>query len=127
MNPPLDLTPAKDSELFRRYTPFGDGREVTVRSGAARRPLGFPPRGARKLTLPSGREVVLTTVQVLLSPPPLRPGQAPMSREAAANYTPTYEYADVAGEQLCFPRSPRGFTTEEVDRFLTAFDASVQG
>ncbi len=87
-----------------------------------RPPDGFP-QGRRQVTLASGREVVLATFGKLLSPPPLRPGQAPMSPEAAAAYFPSYEFADLSGEQLCFPRSPRGFTTEEVDQFLNAFDA----
>ena len=105
--------------MFRRYEPYGDGREVIGRSGEARTaPQGFP-RGVRSLSL-GGRELRLTTYQSLLSPPPMRPGQEPMSREAAAEYTPDYEWVDLPNEQLTFRRGSRGFTTEEVDALVAA-------
>jgi hypothetical protein len=106
--------------VFTRWQPYGDGREVIVRRESELGRRSGPPGPRRSITV-DGTEVVLETLQQLLSPPPLQPGQAPMSREAAAHYTPTSEIALLPGTELLIRRHPGGFSDAEVEEIVAAF------
>src|SRR5687768_9992377 len=105
--PPLPARPQplvlRDS--FTRCVPFADGREVIVRRGAA---LGHDyglPVGERTVSI-GGSSVVLSRYRQLLSPPPLRPGEVPMSPQQAQNYTPESEVVRTAGMEVLIRRTP---------------------
>jgi hypothetical protein len=110
--------------VFTRWQPYGDGRQVIVRRGSELGKRSGPP-GLRRSTSIDGVQVVLETLQQVLSPPPLQAGAQPMSREAAAHYTPTSEIALLPGAELLIRRHPDGFTEAELIEIVTAFLRAV--
>jgi uncharacterized protein (DUF952 family) len=115
----IDLPVAFESPVFARHVPFGDGRQVIVRRGSE---LGFDyglPEPQRPITL-HGIEVPVVRYRSILSPPVFAPGQAPMSREAAAAYQPVSDVYFLPDADLLVRREPAGFDDGEVARILAA-------
>ena len=78
----IALMKTADTGTFARYVPFDDQREVIVRRG---RELGFQYgfELSRRRVKVKGGGFALVKCQAILSPPPMRAGQPPMSAEAA--------------------------------------------
>ncbi len=115
----IDLKKTADTGSFARYVPFGDGREVIVRRG---KELGFRYglELSRRTVKVKGVAFPLVRYQALLSPPPLSPGQKPMSAEAAKRYKPESEVLRLPDAEILMRREPQGFTDAEVDKILAA-------
>jgi hypothetical protein len=115
----ITLTKTADTGSFARYVPFGDTREVIVRRG---KELGFRYgfEQSRRMVQVRGGEFALVTYQELLSPPPLLPGQEPLSAGAVKQYEPVFEVLFLPDAEVLIPREPNGFTDVEVERILGA-------
>lgn len=112
-----------DTGTFARYTPFEDGRELVVRRGKT---VGFHygiERSRRKVNV-DGRELELARFVSLLSPPPMHPGQQPLSAEAVKNDQPVSDVLFLPDAELLIPREPRGFTDAEVELILAAISVT---
>lgn len=108
-----------DTGTFARYIPFGDQREVIVRRG---KELGFDygfEMSRRKVTI-QGRKFDVVRSQATLSPPPMRPGGKPMSKEAAKQYQPESEVLYLPDAEILIRRVPEGFSDAEVEKILAA-------
>jgi hypothetical protein len=119
MTSAIELPKTANTGSFARYVPFGDRREVIVRRG--KEPgfrYGFEQ--GRRMVRVQGGEFALVTYQDLLSPPPLVPGQEPLSAEAAKQYEPVFEVLYLPDAEVLIPREPSGFTDAEVERILDA-------
>jgi hypothetical protein len=115
----IELPSTFDNGTFARFVPFGDAREVIVRRG---KELGFNygHEQSRRTVVLHGREFTVVRARAILSPPPLRPGQAPMSREAARQFTPESEVLYLPDAEVLLRREPNGFSDAEVERILAA-------
>jgi hypothetical protein len=119
MTSTIKLPKTAGTGSFARYVPFADRREVIVRRGEE---LGLRyglELGRRKVKVEGG-EFELVKYQELLSPPPLLPGQKPLSAEAAKQYKPVFEVLFLPDAEVLIPREPRGFTDAEVEKILPA-------
>lgn len=115
----INLKCTADTGTFARYVPFGDAREVIVRRG---KELGFNygfELSRRSVTI-QGRSFELVRSQATLSPPPMRPGQKPMTKEAAKHYQPESEVLYLPDAEILIRREPEGFSSAEVDKILAA-------
>lgn len=119
MTSAIELPKTANTGSFARYVPFGDRREVIVRRG---KELGvrYGFEQGRRMVQIQGGEFALVTYQNLLSPPPLVPGQEPLSAEAAKQYEPVFEVLFLPDAEVLIPREPSGFTDAEVERILGA-------
>jgi len=115
----IELPKTADTGSFARYVPFGDTREVIVRRSSE---LGFPYGFvlSRRMVKVAGGEFELVKYRNLLSPPPLVPGQEPLSAEAAKHYAPVVEVLFLPDAEVLIPREPDGFTDAEVAKILAA-------
>ena len=115
----LNLKCTADTGTFARYVPFADAREVIVRRG---REMGFRygAEMSRRTVTVKGVEFTLVRYQAILSPPPMRPGQKPMSAEAAKHYKPESEVLRLPDAEVLLRRAPDGFSDEEVQKILEA-------
>ena len=115
----IDLKCTADTGTFARYVPFGDQREVIVRRG---KELGFNYglEQSRRMVKVKGYKFPLVRTMALLSPPPMRPGQAPMSPKAAKNYQPESEVLYLPDAEVLIRREPSGFSSAEVEKILAA-------
>ncbi len=104
---------------FERYRPFGwrDRREVIVRRGnEVGSNYGFE-LSRRRVTV-QGKTFPLVRYVAILSPPPLLPGELPLSPEAAKQYEPEFEVLILPNAEVLLPRAPDGFTDAEVQEIL---------
>jgi hypothetical protein len=108
-----------DGDTFARYVPFGDQREVIVRRG---KEMGFNygSEKSRRMVTIKGHKFPLVRTQAILSPPPMHPGQKPMSKEAAKNYKPESEVLYLPDAEVLIRREPQGFSSAEVEKILAA-------
>jgi hypothetical protein len=114
----IDLPGVGPSQSGRLF-PFGDGREVTIRRGLAMgRDHGMEQ--GRRLVKIGGHEFLVVTFMAIISPPVLRPGEKPMSAEAARSYQPISDVLFLPDAEVILRRNPGGFTDAEVDRILAA-------
>lgn len=117
----ITLRAAVDTGTFARYLPF-DAREVTVRRGGE---MGFHyglELSRRRVRLDGGT-FDLVRYRQILSPPISRPGEPPMSADAAQRYAPEGEVLYLPDAEVYIPRvplRPDGFTDAEVQRILAA-------
>ena len=113
----IDLKCTADTGTFARYIPFGDQREVIVRRG---KELGFHYgiEQSRRIVKVKGYLFPLVRTMALLSPPPMRKGQAPMSAEAAKNSKPESEVLYLPDAEVLIRREPSGFSDAEVEKIL---------
>lgn len=119
----IDLPKIADTGVFARYVPFGDKREVIVRRGTELgHHYGFE-KATRRVRI-SGTEYEVVTYEGILSPPPLRPGQAP-NPEADELYHPTYDVLYLPGVEAMIPRRPKGFVDSEVQKILQSIHVNV--
>jgi len=118
----IDLPNSAAGKSFARLVPFGDGREVIVRRDGATAHYGLE-QGQRLVAI-AGHEFLVVRYVALLSPPVLRPGEAPMSPEAARSYKPEYDVLYLPDAEVLIPREPRGFSDAEVGRILAAVSLS---
>lgn len=130
--PPRSLMPDVTSRIdlpgigpspFGRLIPFGDGREIIVRRGPVMgRHHGMEMR--RRLVQIGGHEFLVVTFMDILSPPVLRPGEQPMSAEAAQSYKPISDILFLPDAEVYLPRDPSGFSDAEFERILSAITVS---
>jgi len=115
----LNLKCTADTGTFARYVPFGDQREVIVRRGTE---LGFNYglEQSRRMVTVKGHQFPLVRSIAILSPPPMRKGQAPMSPQAAKNYQPESEVLYLPDAEVLIRREPSGFSSAEVEKILAA-------
>ena len=115
----IDLKCTADTGTFARYIPFADQREVIVRRG---KELGFNYglEQSRRMVSVNGHKFPLVRTMALISPPPMRQGQAPMSPQAAKNYKPESEVLYLPDAEVLIRREPRGFSSAEVEKILAA-------
>ena len=115
----INLKCTADTGTFARYVPFSDQREVVVRRG---REMGFNYglEQSRRMMVVKGHKFPLVRSMAILSPPPLGPGQAPMSKEAAKRYQPESEVLYLPDAEVLIPRQPDGFSDAEVEKILAA-------
>lgn len=119
----IDLKCTADTGTFARYVPFGDGREVIVRRGREMN-FNYGAERSRRTVKVKGYSFPLVRTVAVLSPPPLRPGQAPISKEASKNYQPESEVLYLPDAEVLIRREPKGFSDAEVEKILAAI--SVQ-
>jgi hypothetical protein len=119
MTSTIELKKTADTGTFARYVPFDDQREVIVRRG---KELGFQYGAelSRRTVKVKGGEFALVKYQAILSPPPMRPGQQPMSAEAAKNYKPISDVLVLPDAEVLIRREPGGFTDAELEKILAA-------
>lgn len=115
----IDLKCTADTGTFARYIPFGDRREVIVRRG---KELGFNYglEQSRRMVKVKGYQFPLVRTIALISPPPMRQGQEPMSSKAAKNYKPESEVLYLPDAEVLIRREPSGFSNAEVEKILAA-------
>lgn len=119
MTSTIELKKTADTGTFARYLPFDDGREVIVRRG---KELGFQygiPQGRRKVKVKGG-EFECVKFMAIISPPAMRPGDKPMSEEAAKNFKPLSEVVFLPDAEVLIRREPKGFSDAEVEKILAA-------
>lgn len=124
MTSTIALKKAADTGTFARYVPFADAREVIVRRG---KEMGFEYgfEVSRKTVKVRGGEFPLVRYQAILSPPPMRPGQKPMSEKAAANYKPVSDVLMLPDAEVLIRHEPDGFTDAEVEKILAAISLAL--
>jgi hypothetical protein len=123
MTSTIALKKTADTGTFARYVPFDDAREVIVRRG---KELGFQygiELSHRKVKVRGG-EFEVVRYQAILSPPPMKAGQKPMSEKAAANYQPISDVLVLPDAEVLIRREPDGFSDAEVERILAAISLS---
>lgn len=115
----IDLKCTADTGTFARYVPFGDKREVIVRRG---KEMGFNyglEQSSRTVVI-GGHKFRVVRSMAMLSPPPMHPGQKPMSAKAAKAYQPESEVLYLPDAEVLIRREPDGFSKEEVEKILAA-------
>ena len=75
---------------------------------------------SRRTVKVKGGEFALVKYQAILSPPPMRAGQPPMSAEAAKNYKPISDVLVLPDAEVLVRREPGGFTDGELEKILAA-------
>ena len=123
MTSTIALTKTADTGTFARYVPFADAREVIVRRG---KEMGFQYgiEVLRRKMKVHGGEFPLVRYQAILSPPPMQPGQKPMSEKAAANYKPISDVLVLPDAEVLIRHAPDGFTDAEFEKILAAISVS---
>lgn len=115
----IDLPRAAGNEHFARFVPFGDGREIVVLRGKELGKHHGLPQGSRRVRIERW-ELPLERSMTQLSPPPLMPGQQPMSWQAAKRYQPEMEVLYLPDAEVLIHREPDGFSDAEVQKIVAA-------
>lgn len=116
----IDLHCIANTGTFARYQPFSDERQVVVRRGTELgHGYGLQHAQERRITI-SGVEVTITRHSQILSPPVLEPGSERLTPEAARRYRREHDVVRLPDAEVMIPRSPDGFTDDEVALILAA-------